>query len=84
MIYERVRHGRLYLGWSQTKLAEMVGITQPAISQIEKTGQISDETLEAIAEVTGFSPWWFRKGLLSDMLVGSLCFQKRAGTPGTR
>ena len=81
MIYERVRHARLYHGWSQTKLAEMVGVTQPAISQMEKTGQVSNETLEAIAEVTGFSPWWFQQGPLPDMPMGSLRFRKRAGAP---
>jgi Zn-dependent peptidase ImmA (M78 family)/DNA-binding XRE family transcriptional regulator len=81
MIDERVRHARLYLGWSQTKLAEMVGVTQPAISQIEKTGQVSDETLEAIAAVTGFSSWWFHQGPLPDLPMGSLRFRKRAGTP---
>lgn len=81
MIHERVRHARLYLGWSQTQLAEMVGISQPAISQIEKTGQVSGETLEAIASVTGFSPWWFQQGPLPDLPMGSLRFRKRAGTP---
>jgi Zn-dependent peptidase ImmA (M78 family)/transcriptional regulator with XRE-family HTH domain len=81
MIHERVRHARLYLGWSQTQLAEMVGVTQPAISQIEKSGQVSDETLDAIAAVTGFSPWWFRQGPLPDLPMGSLRFRKRAGTP---
>ena len=80
MIHERVRHARLYLGWSQTQLAEMVGISQPAISQIEKTGQVSGETLEAIASVTGFSPWWFQQGPLPDLPMGSLRFRKRAGT----
>lgn len=81
MIYERVRHARLYLGWSQTKLAEMVGITQPAVSQIERTGQVSEDTLEAIAKVTGFSLPWFHQGPLPDMPMGSLRFRKRAGTP---
>lgn len=81
MIHERVRHARVYLGWPQTQLAEMVGVSQPAISQIEKTGQVSDETLEAIAAVTGFSSWWFRQGPLPDLPLGSLRFRKRAGTP---
>jgi Zn-dependent peptidase ImmA (M78 family)/transcriptional regulator with XRE-family HTH domain len=81
MINERVRHARLYLGWSQTMLAELVGVTQPAISQVERTGQVSDETLEAIAAVTGFSAWWFRQGPLPDLPMGSLRFRKRAGTP---
>jgi Zn-dependent peptidase ImmA (M78 family)/transcriptional regulator with XRE-family HTH domain len=78
MINERVRHARLYLGWSQTKLAETVGISQPAISQIEKTGQVADETLAAIAQVTGFTPRWFQQGPLPDLPMGSLRFRKRA------
>lgn len=81
MINERVRHARLYLGWSQTRLGEMVGVSQPAISQIEKTGQVADETLATIAEVTGFTPWWFRQGPLPDLPMGSLRFRRRAGTP---
>ncbi len=78
MIHERVRHARLYLGWSQTRLAEMIGITQPAVSQIERTGNVSDETLEAIAAVTGFSLWWFRQEAMPDLPMGSLRFRKRA------
>jgi Zn-dependent peptidase ImmA (M78 family)/transcriptional regulator with XRE-family HTH domain len=81
MINERVRHARLYLGWSQTKLAEVVGISQPALSQIEKTGRVTDETLKAIADVTGFSTWWFQQGPLPDLPLGSLRFRKRANTP---
>jgi Zn-dependent peptidase ImmA (M78 family)/DNA-binding XRE family transcriptional regulator len=81
MINERIRHARLYLGWSQARLAEMIGISQPAISQIEKTGQVADETLTAIAGVTGFTPWWFRQGPLPDLPMGSLRFRKRATTP---
>jgi Zn-dependent peptidase ImmA (M78 family)/DNA-binding XRE family transcriptional regulator len=81
MIHERVRHARLYHGWSQTMLAEMVGVSQPAISQIERTGQVGDDTLAAIAEVSGFAPWWFRQGPLPDLPMGSLRFRRRAGTP---
>jgi Zn-dependent peptidase ImmA (M78 family) len=81
MIHERVKHARQYLGWSQTKLAEMVGVTQPAISQIEKTGQVSGDTLAAIAAVTGFAPWWFQQGPLPDLPMGSLRFRKLASAP---
>jgi len=81
MIHERVRHVRLYHGWSQTKLADLVGITQPAISQIEKTGLITDETLAAIADVTGFTLAWFQQGPMPDLPMGSLRFRKRASTP---
>jgi Zn-dependent peptidase ImmA (M78 family)/transcriptional regulator with XRE-family HTH domain len=78
MINERVRHARLYHGWSQKQLAEMISVSQPALSQIEKTGQIADETLSAIAEGTGFALWWFRQGPLPDLPLGSLRFRKLA------
>ena len=78
MIHERVRHARLYHGWSQTTLAEMIGVTQSAISHTERTGSISPENLAAIAEVTGFSVEWFERGNLPDLPLGSLRFRKRA------
>jgi Zn-dependent peptidase ImmA (M78 family)/DNA-binding XRE family transcriptional regulator len=78
MIHERVKHARQYHGWSQTQLAEMIGVSQPAISQIERTGQISEETLAGIANVSGFAPWWFQQGPLPDLPMGSLRFRKRA------
>ena len=80
MISERVRHARTYYGWSQSQLAQMAGVTQPAISQIEKTGQVSDETLDAIARATQFAPWFFRLGPLPDLAEGSLRFRKRASS----
>lgn len=79
-VRERVRHARVYLGLSQGQLAELVGVSQPAISQIEKTGQVSDETLAAIARATGFAPWWFHLGPLPDLPTGSLRFRKRASS----
>ena len=78
MIHERVRHARLYHGWSQSELARMIGVTQPAVSQIEKTGNVSPENLTAIVEVTGFSLRWFQQGNLPDLPMGSLRFRKRA------
>lgn len=83
MIDQRVRHARLYHGWSQTRLAEMIGVTQSAISQIEKTGSVSPDTLAAIAEVTGFSLSWFEQGNLPDLPMGSLRFRKRASATQT-
>lgn len=78
MIHQRVRHARLYHGWSQTQLAAMIGVTQSAVSQVEKTGQVSPENLAAIADVTGFSLAWFQRGSLPDLPMGSLLFRKRA------
>ncbi len=78
MIGERVRHARIYYGWTQAQLAALVGISQPAIHQIEATGQVSSLTLNEIAGATGFSPWWFELGPLPDLPQGSLRYRKYA------
>jgi Zn-dependent peptidase ImmA (M78 family)/transcriptional regulator with XRE-family HTH domain len=83
VIHERVRHARLYHGWSQTTLAEMIGVTQSAISHTEKTGYVSPDNLAAIANVTGFSLEWFERGSLPDLPMGSLRFRKRASATHT-
>ncbi len=80
MIGERVRHARYYHGWSQGQMAALIGVTQPAISQIEKTSMVSDEHLNKIAEVTQFAPWWFTQGALPDLPEGTLRFRKRASS----
>ena len=77
---DRVRHARVYHGWSQEGLAERVGTTQPKISQLEKGTYVSADLLDAIAEVTQFSREWFERGPLPDLPTGSLRFRKRAGT----
>ncbi len=76
MIGDRIRHARVYHGWSQSQLGGLVGISQSAVHQIEKTGQVSEDTLRAIADVTGFTEWWFRLGPLPDLPSGSLRYRK--------
>lgn len=78
MTSERVRHARIYHGWSQADLAERVGTTQPKISQLEKGSYQSSELVDAVAVVTQFSRWWFDLGPLPDLPKGSLKFRKRA------
>ena len=78
MVGERVRHARTYHGWSQDDLARIIGKTQPAISNIEKGKPASREMVAAIAEQTQFAPWFFDRGPLPDLPVGSLRFRKRA------
>lgn len=80
MIGERVRHVRAYYGWSQAELAQLIGVSQPAISQIEKGGPAADSTIAAIAQVSQFSLEWFARGSLPDLPEGSLRFRKRAST----
>jgi Zn-dependent peptidase ImmA (M78 family)/DNA-binding XRE family transcriptional regulator len=79
MIGDRVAHARSYYGWTQTQLAKLIGVSQPAISQIERTGQVSDLTLAAIADATQFAPWWFRLGPMPDLPEGTLRYRKLAG-----
>lgn len=78
MISDRVKHARVYHGWSQDHLASLIGRSQSAIAQIEKGGQASPDTLAAIAEKTQFSLAFFNKGNLPDLPDGSLRFRKRA------
>jgi Zn-dependent peptidase ImmA (M78 family)/transcriptional regulator with XRE-family HTH domain len=78
VIGDRVRHARLYHGWSQGKLGTLTGVGQPMISKIEKGVPPSAVTLAAIAETTEFAPWWFERGRLPDLPQGSLRYRKRA------
>jgi Zn-dependent peptidase ImmA (M78 family)/transcriptional regulator with XRE-family HTH domain len=78
MIGERVRHARLYHGWSGTDLAERVGTSQPKISQLERDEYVSADLVDAISKATGFSRWWFDLGPLPDLPKGTLKFRKRA------
>ena len=78
MVGDRVRHARTYHGWSQGDLAEMIDKSQPAISAIEKGKPASDEMVAAIAKQTQFAPWFFQRGRLPDLPIGSLRYRKRA------
>ncbi len=48
-ISERFNLLRKYLNLNQKQMAEALGITQPSISAIEKTGSVSVETIEKIS-----------------------------------
>lgn len=80
MIGDRVRHARQYHGWSGKELAGRVHAPQPKISQLERGEYTSADLLDAIAEVTGFSRWWFEQGPLPDLPRGSLKFRKQASS----
>lgn len=82
MIADRVRHARMYHGWSQGELAKRVGTTQPKISQLEHGTYMSSELVDAIAEATQYSRGWFERGPLPDMPTGSLRFRKQASSRG--
>ncbi len=78
MIGERVRLAREYLMMTQQDLANAAGVTQPAISQIERGGPVGDDTLDAISGATGYSMEFFRRGVLPELPELSLRFRKRA------
>lgn len=65
---------------TQQGLAEAARVTQPAISQIEKGGPVTEETLRAIAAATGYGTEFFRRGALPDLPELSLRYRKRAST----
>jgi len=54
---ERVIERRKQFGWTQDQLAEISGITQQAISQIERgTGLPRDDSKIALARALGTTP----------------------------
>ncbi len=79
MIYgERVKQAREFKGLTQTELANLVGIKQSAISQIERNEFMPlGEILETIAEQTGFLPTFFEIVPDSNLPVGTLSYRAR-------
>jgi Zn-dependent peptidase ImmA (M78 family)/transcriptional regulator with XRE-family HTH domain len=75
----RLQQARELRGWTQTTLAQQVGVHQSAIAQFE-TGRIqpSPEVLDAISRVTGFPHAFFTRPSGPAFLLGSLSFRARA------
>jgi Zn-dependent peptidase ImmA (M78 family)/transcriptional regulator with XRE-family HTH domain len=80
VIGQRIAHAREYCGLTQQQLAELSGISQPAISQAIMSGHASEQTLEAIAKATGFGVAFFTRGPLPDLPNGSIKHRKHAST----
>lgn len=74
----RFKQAREYSGLTQTELARRVGVSQPAIAQIEagKTNP-SAQVLEAVAFQTGFPVSFFRRAEFVNFPLGSLVFRAR-------
>lgn len=82
---ERVRQAREMRAWTQTSLAEKVGVSQPYIAQVESGYlQPSQEVLEAIALQTGFPPAFFRQENSTTFPEGSLLFRARRSITATQ
>lgn len=79
---ERVRQAREIKGFTQTELAERIGVSQPTIAYIERTVsqqlfEPSDEIIESIALQTGFPLQFFRQESGPEFPLGSLLYRKR-------
>jgi Zn-dependent peptidase ImmA (M78 family)/transcriptional regulator with XRE-family HTH domain len=75
----RLQQARELRGWTQTALAQQVGVHQSALAQLE-TGRIqpSPEVLDAISRATGFPPAFFTRPSGPAFPLGSLRFRARA------
>jgi Zn-dependent peptidase ImmA (M78 family)/transcriptional regulator with XRE-family HTH domain len=75
----RLQQARELRGWTQTVLAQQVGVHQSAIAQLE-TGRMqpSPEVLDAISRATGFPPAFFTRPSGPAFPLGSLRFRARA------
>jgi Zn-dependent peptidase ImmA (M78 family)/transcriptional regulator with XRE-family HTH domain len=75
---ERVRTLRLLLGLRQSELAELSGVSQGLISQIESGRKpATEELIAAISRTTGAPETFFQVASV-DVPVGSLRFRKHA------
>jgi Zn-dependent peptidase ImmA (M78 family)/DNA-binding XRE family transcriptional regulator len=75
----RLQQARELRGWTQTALAQQVGVHPSAIAQLE-TGRIqpSPAVLDAIGRATGFPPAFFTRPSGPALPPGSLRFRARA------
>src|SRR5271157_2073255 len=80
MIYgERVKQAREFKGLNQTQLANIIGVKQAAISEIEYNEFTPSESiLKEIAVQTGFLPSFFELPPDDNLTVGSLNFRSRS------
>src|SRR5437016_3524410 len=75
----RLQQAREIRGWTQTALAQQVGVHQSAIAQLE-TGRMqpSPQVLDAIGRATGFPLAFFTRPSGPAFPLGSLRFRARA------
>lgn len=52
---DKIIRRRLEKGWTQTRLAEEVGVSAPAISKLERVGSARPDTVKVIAKALGLS-----------------------------
>src|SRR5262245_32578030 len=79
---DRIKQAREISGYTQEELADKVGVSQPAIAQLEQVAPgrafvPSDSLIEAIAFKLGFPVSYFRRGAAPEFPLGSLLYRKR-------
>lgn len=85
MISERVRHARDFCALTQTTLAELAGMPQSKVSDIEGSRQdATPEDVKRIARATGFPVAFFHQGPLPDLPDGNFRRLKRGKVRVTR
>ncbi len=79
MIYgERIRQAREFRGLTQTQLANVVGVKQAAISEMEYNEFTpTNDLLEKIANQTGFLPSFFELEPSDNLSCGTLNYRAR-------
>ncbi len=76
---ERTRQLRELFAMSQSHLAQLSGVTQGLISQIEHgRTEPSDETVKALATALGVGTGWLKRGQVVVLPEGTLKFRRRA------
>lgn len=69
---DRVKIRRQELGFSQDKLGQLAGLTQPTISALEKNRAHTSGSLASIAAALGVSALWLESGLGEMIPAGSI------------
>lgn len=83
MIYgSRIEQARKLSGFTQIKLASIVGVNQSAIAQYEKEiCAPSEDTIKDIALATGFQPSFFKQPQSITLPKGSLSYRALRSVP---
>jgi Zn-dependent peptidase ImmA (M78 family)/DNA-binding XRE family transcriptional regulator len=86
MIGERVRHARDFCGLTQAALAELAGVPQSKISEIEagRDARPKAEYIDRIANATAFPTTFFDLGPLPDLPDGNFRRLKRGKVQATK
>jgi len=75
---DRVKQARELRGFTQTELAERIGVNQSAIAQIENEGfNPTREVLEGIVIQTGFPVAFFKQNSFTEFPLGSLLYRAK-------